>query len=457
MTQNLESLPLPYNKHSRESILHYAMDLQGSTLREKAHVGVIDDIKRNKGSFGSAVEYYYFKIDSNSISAPDFGEAGIELKTTPLKRKGDGTLAAKERLVIGMIDYMTVVEETFETSHFLEKARDILLISYLWEPEANPLDYRIELVAMIDFLELPKSDLAQIKADWNTVVDKVRSGRAHELSGSDTFYLEACTKAANASRRREQPYSSEPAKPRAWALKASFMTALSNHLIQDRQSIKRSESEASASLVELVNARFAPYVGLTEDDLAERFGYAQTGTRKPKNLCALITKRILGVADDMKVDEFVKANVTAKTMRVKRNGTPKESMSFPCFDYFDLARTPYAESNFARYMEQKYLFVIYREDAEGTYRLAEAVFWQMPDEDVEEAERCYEEMRSRVVNGRAQDSVKSSENRCCHVRPHGRDSQDTLPTPQGDDVVKKCFWLNAQYLKGQIAKITERE
>ena len=80
----------------------------------------------------------------------------------------------------------------------------------------------------------------------------------------------------------------------------------------------------------------------------------------------------------------------------------------------------------------------------------------MPEDDVDEAERCYEEMRRRVIEGRAQDSVKSSENRCCHVRPHGRDSKDTLPTPQGDMVVKKCFWLNASYLKGEVERITKR-
>ena len=107
-------------------------------------------------------------------------------------------------------------------------------------------------------------------------------------------------------------------------------------------------------------------------------------------------------------------------------------------------------------MEKKYLFVIYREDEAGEYRLADVAFWQMPDEDVEEAKRCYEEMRSRVARERAQDSVKLSENCCCHVRPHGRDSRDTLPMPQGDRVVKKCFWLNAQYLKEEIARIMER-
>ena len=40
-------------------------------------------------------------------------------------------------------------------------------------------------------------------------------------------------------------------------------------------------------------------------------------------------------------------------------------------------------------------------------------------------------MRRRVAMGRADWSVKSSENRCCHVRPHGRNKADVLPTPAG--------------------------
>lgn len=447
---------LPYDKRDRESVYHYAVGLRGATLREKTGAEGIADIKQNKGSFGSAVETRYFMLDLNSKSEADFKEAGLELKTTPLKRNKDGSLSAKERLVIGMIDYMKVVNETFETSHLMEKAEDILLISYLWEPDADPLDYRVELVEIVSLPGLPESDLVQIKADWETVVGKVRDGRAHELSGSDTLYLEACTKSSTSKVRRKQPYSDIPAKPRAWALKASFMTAMSNRLIDNMQSIERSQDERGMTLMQLVRSRFEPYFGLTEQELGERFGYVKPGKRKPKNLCALVTRRILGVSDDAKIEEFEKAGVKPKTMRVKRNGTPKESVSFPHFDYFKLAETPFEESDFAEYLDQKYLFVIYREDdgERGLYRLADVAFWQMPENDLEEAERCYEEMRSRVANGHAQDSVKSSENRCCHVRPHGRDSADTLSTPQGDMVVKKCFWLNAQYLKGEITRIS---
>ena len=312
------------------------------------------------------------------------------------------------------------------------------------------------MTELVSIPNLPKGDLAQIKQDWETVVGKVRSGRAHEISGSDTLYLEACTKAANAQVRRPQPFSAIEAKPRAWALKASFMTAITNRLMGEMQPIGRDQDEQNMPLLQLVRKRFAPYFGLTEPQLAERFGLGKPGARMPKNLCALITRRILGVTNDAKIEEFEKAGIKPKTMRVKANGTPKESMSFPCFDYFDLAKTPFEESDFAAHLDNKYLFVVFREDVSerGTYRLADVAFWQMPEVDVEEARRCYEEMQRRVRDGRAQESVKSSENRCCHVRPHGRDSKDTLPTPQGDAVVKKCFWLSAAYLKGEVARIT---
>ena len=112
-----------------------------------------------------------------------------------------------------MIDYMKVVNETFETSHLMQKAEDILLISYLWIPDTDPLDYRVILVEIVSMPNLPESDLAQIKADWETVVGKVRAGLAHEISGSYTLYFEACTKGAKGTDRRKQPYSDIPAKP----------------------------------------------------------------------------------------------------------------------------------------------------------------------------------------------------------------------------------------------------
>ena len=96
--------------------------------------------------------------------------------------------------------------------------------------------------------------------------------------------------------------------------------------------------------------------------------------------------------------------------------------------------------------------MIYREDDAGDYRLSDVCFWQMPESDLGEAKRCYEQMQQNVREGRADVSVKSSENRCCHVRPHGANSADTKPQPHGAPAVKKCFWLNQRYLAGEIAR-----
>lgn len=151
---------LPYKPDDRDSILAYAQKLVGSTLRAHIDVDAIDDPARRKGSFGNAVEEYYFKYDINSNSNPDFDQVGIELKTTPLKYNGKGNLVSKERLVITMINYRDVVNETFETSHLLAKASNILLISYLYEKDKDPLDYPIKVVALWG---LPEEDMPVFK------------------------------------------------------------------------------------------------------------------------------------------------------------------------------------------------------------------------------------------------------------------------------------------------------
>lgn len=436
-----------YDPYDVDSIVEYASLLKGRTLREMIDVDELDEPHRRRGSFGNAVEEYYFRYDINSDSRPDFDEVGLELKTTPVKRNAKGELVAKERLVLTMIDYMDVVDEDFEHSHLLEKASDILLITYLYEPDVSPLDYVIEAVVRWG---IPEEDLPQIKRDWETVVDKVRAGHAEDISGSDTLYLEACTKAANGSVRRAQPYSDVPAKPRAWALKASYMTAVQRRVMDGMRQLPRAEEERELSLLELVRARFESYRGRTEEELADGFGIA-----KSKQRAARITSHILGVAEDDRIEEFEKAGIRPKTMHVRRSGTPKEAVSFPAFDYRDLARQAFEASDFYEQLQRAYLFVVYREDDEGAYRLDDVYIWQMPDDDVAEAKRCYEQMQQNVRAGRADIAVHTAENRCCHVRPHARNKDDTCEQPFGPPVTKKSFWLNQAYVRSELARLSE--
>lgn len=444
-----------YDSKSLESILSYAKQLEGSTLRQACHLSGVDDPHARRGSFGNAVEEYYFHYHINSDAEPDFKEVDTELKTTPLKLKKNGTYSAKERLVISMINYMSVVDETWETSSLQKKLHKILLIAYQYDKDLNPVDY---LVKLVELWGIPPEDVPTFKKDWNTVVDKVRAGHAHELSGSDTLYLEAATKSSSSKTRTRQPFSPMPAKPRAWAIKPSYMTVVFNGML-DTQRIEREGRDRELDLLSLVKKRFEPYIGLSEDELAEACGYGREGGRKPKNLCALITKHILGVDEHSKIAEFEKAGIKTKTIRLKRDGIPKESISFPAFSYIDLAELEFEDSAFYLQLQQKYLFVVYREDREtkGRYLLSDVLFWQMPDRDLLEAKRCYEEMRRRVLDGHAERSVRSTENRCCHVRPHGRNKEDVLPTPYGSFETKKCFWINARYIGEEIDRVRREQ
>ena len=76
----------PYDPTSRDSILEHAERLVGRSLREVlAELPPEIDFSANKGGFGSALERHYFEYEPNSRPEPDFAEAGVEFKATPLK------------------------------------------------------------------------------------------------------------------------------------------------------------------------------------------------------------------------------------------------------------------------------------------------------------------------------------------------------------------------------------
>ena len=93
-------------KYTEEEIRVIAQSSLGKTFGELAKistdsVSLGDDKKNdddfNKAYFGHLIETDLFDYDINSNSAPDFEDAGIELKVTPYKKLNDGRLSAKEK------------------------------------------------------------------------------------------------------------------------------------------------------------------------------------------------------------------------------------------------------------------------------------------------------------------------------------------------------------------------
>lgn len=461
-----------YDKTSPASIEAYAKRLIGMSFREvyeadqssivseavPYEVSNQVEAKRNKGNLGQLIEKHYFHYECNSDSHPDFCEAGVELKVTPMKISRDGVLSAKERLILTMIDYCSVVNEEFYTSHFWLKSKLLLLIYYIFQKEiAIRLDYRIKFV---NLFTPPEQDVRVIQNDFDFIVAKIRQGKAHELSEADTLYLGACPKGSTSRDRRKQPYSDVTAMPRAFAYKNSYMTYVLNHYIVPGKTTYEPilKGNTSDTLENYVLKKISEFKNWSVERLCVYFGL--TGNRKPKNLEALLTYRILGVRGN-KAEEFVKANIVVKTIRIGNNGKIKESMSFPAFKFKELVEETWDDSTFGNYLrETKFLFVVYRYDDNNELHLKGAQFWNIPYEDLEEDVRKVWEQTKKVLldglqiwkaNGYTYNNFpKASENRVSHVRPHGKNAQDTNELPDGRQYAKQCFWLNNTYVLSQI-------
>lgn len=420
----------------------------------------VSETKRNKGNLGQIIEEKFFHYECNSDSRADFHEAGVELKVTPYRINQNGSLSAKERLILTMIDYYQVVNETFEESHLWNKSRLILLVYYLYMKEIKyNLDYKIGYSRLFT---PPDQDVKIIRHDYYIIVSKIKEGKAHELSEGDTLYLGAAPKAATSKNRRKQPFSDEPAKPRAFAYKNSYMTyVLNNYIVPGKVTYEPIiQDEAVDSFEDYVVGKIDRYRGYSVSELCSEFEIEIQ--KRPKNLESMLAYRILGIKGNH-AEEFEKANIVVKTIRIGKNDRIKESMSFPTFRFKELIEEEWEDSTFGNYLrETRFLFVVYKFDDNDILRLRGCQFWNIPYEDFEiQVKTVWERTRQvlrdglqmTMINGTRRSNLpKASENPVCHVRPHAQNAQDTYELPGGGRYPKQCFWLNNTYIYKQICK-----
>lgn len=453
---------------SADSIIDFAKLLKNQTLRQACGEEIEKHSYKGKGNFGQILEKFYFGYEPNSDAEPDFKEARIELKSSPLKTLRNGEFRSKERLVLNIINYLEVHKEDFETSSFWKKNAHLLLVFYLHDKDLDLLDYIIKLV---DGWKYPNEDLTIIQRDWEFINQKIKEGKAHELSEGDTFYLGACTKGSTALKSfRDQPFNKEKAKQRAYSLKQGYVNHIIANIAQEEAAvygkiIERPEIlEEVRSIEEIVILKFHPFYGKSAEQIEQELGLELN--QKAKSYFANLTNAILGIELGKKIEEFEKADIQVKTIRLKENNLPKEDISFPTFEYQELVETDWEDSDFKNILESKFFFVFYQFEGENLI-LRKVKFWNMPHSDILEAKSVWEEMVKTVSNGEIVKEVtdkgirktnfpKKTENRVSHVRPHARNAADTYELPVADkltgltEFTKQCFWLNASYVKDEI-------
>lgn len=454
-----------YNREEIEIISKSAIGKSvGDIMREEV-VNIDENGSITKGGIGQFVEQYLFGIQNNSDSAPDFEYAGIELKVTPYKKLYNNQLSAKERLVLNIIDYMDEYKNDFKSSHFWFKNNTIQVLWYLWEPSKNPLDFKITHEKL---LELEKNeDLQQIEDDWNTIIGKIKAGKAHEISEADTMYLGACTKGANSTSVRKQPFSKEPAMQRAFCFKNSYMTQLVRKYIGDYSDVEKVLKNSSTTFSEYVNSVINKYRNKTQKELINLFNIDSTA----KNLNSIIISRMFGVKGLLNdTDEFKKANIIPRTIRVEENGTIKESLSLPAFRFEDIIKQDWEDSDLKEILETtKFMFFVFKKSGDD-YIFKGIKLWNMPEYDIETSVRVMWESTYRTIKSgeivqsieggiRKTNFIGSSQNRVCHVRPHAANANDTYRLPVIDkltkatEYTKQSFWINNNYLEEIISEI----
>lgn len=463
-------MKLPYNPSDKSSIIEYAKKLKGKSLRQICNPKILEHSYSGKGNFGQVLEKFYFGYEPNSTAEADFAQIGMELKSSPLKQLKNNEYRSKERLVLNIINYLNVVNQDFENSDFIKKNASILLIFYLHQAGYDILDLIIKLV---DEWSFPSTDLEIIKNDWETIKQKIADGKAHELSEGDTFYLGACTKGANASSVRKQPFSEIPAKQRAYSFKQGYV----NHIIA---SIAGETKEVYGKLIpsvkeakkktieEIVIEKFKPFYGKTEEEILKKLDLEIN--RKAKSFYANLTKAILGISLEKEIEEFEKAEIQVKTIRLKENNLPKEDISFPTFKYEELVTEDWENSNFKNILEHKFLFVFFQFENDKLV-LRKVKFWNMPYSDIIEVEKVWTKTQQVVAKGEIVKEIKTNKNgkevrftnfpskkfsSISHVRPHAKDASDTYTLPKKDKLTKQmeytkhCFWLNNSYIRDEI-------
>lgn len=434
-----------------DELLEYTKQIKGKTFKEFDLNGILTSNPNDKGNLGKIIETGFYRYPNNNKAEADFADLGIELKVSGYVRNKNGTVSAKERLVLGKIDYNKIVYEDFSFSHLLFKSKKILIIWYEYDKNKEYKDFVITDFQLYDMTD----DCLVIQNDYEIIKQKVIDGRAHLLSEGDTSYLGACTKGATGNDRTSQPYSTILAKPRAFSLKNCYMTgvlrSLSINLEVDYVEYKTIE--------EYVFAQIHTFIGKTQIEIYEQVLNRKISGNIPKQLNKMISDKILGKDKDLPTKNplFQKVNCVIKNLPVDYNGYPLERMSFRNLVLSEF-KEEWEKSDWKSYFEEVTIVVICYQGSNksknGERKLYGVKKISFSDADIELFGRTYNQVKKAIemhdINLLPQS--KRIDGQILEVAPRGIKGDDAYNNFFKKDVTRVCFMFDNNFL---FKKLTE--
>lgn len=201
------------------------------------------------------------------------------------------------------------------------------------------------------------------------------------------------------------------------------------------------------------------YIGFSVIDLKKILGIVSNS----KSVNSLVIKNIC-IKENL--TEIIKSNQTIiKTVSIENNRAA-ESMSFPAFRFKDIVLESW-ESSFLRSYLTKGIIMCFFTLENNLFILSSIKYWQPSEGDLIEAERIWRITKNTIINGEIVKSLsnyretnfpKIKDSFFLHVRPHGRDINDTFELPTTDKLTgnnfftKQSFWINSSFIDYIFAK-----
>ena len=454
---------------SVEDIVKEAHKLIGKKLGEIDKSGWLDpnrSERSDKGRIGNMIQADYFGIPANSDKEADFKYHGIELKVTPIKKLKDGTYSAKERLVLGMINFMTDYQVPFEDSHVNHKTGKMLLIIYLHEENKSIKDFPIVEARLF---ELPKEDRAQVEIDYNNIIEMIAAGKAHEISEKQQKILGACTKGQGKGKDFvQQPKSEELAKSRAYSYKSGYMTNFVRRILAPSEvnrlgTISEEVELKSTSFYKVLVETVSSYINKTDEEICKLIGYQ--GNPNGKSYIANLTHRLFGDHTKNNVnytEEFLKNGFAVKTITKRLNKNSNQDMSFPTIDFTEILYDEFDQSSwYTLFVETEYIIAVWEEYEKGKYKLVKFVDWIPNDEFIEQVRTMYEHIKGMLLTDSIKITKVISEDgsetwrdnlpkkgviKPLQIRPKGTKDSSIYTLDNGLEIKKKTLFIDKEYM-----------
>lgn len=213
---------------SEADLIARASAIAGLTLAElAARLGwpAWDDLElggtRRKGRVGQLVEQA-LGAASGSSRGPDLPALGVEIKTLPLGRDG----VPRETTFVCSVPLGELERTSFEDSVLAKRLARVLFVPIETEPDIAFGARRVGSA----FLWSPSApQLAQLRADWETVAQLVAAGEIDSLDARLGQLLQVRPKAADSSVRRllaSEDGTLSWASPRGFYLRRAFTASL---------------------------------------------------------------------------------------------------------------------------------------------------------------------------------------------------------------------------------------